>query len=211
MAAPNFRITKQRMRNHFHYFWWQYLILVLVAIFGWNLIYTTTRYQSPEHLKVEWYYEGYSGQNTYDLTEQLMADLKEELFPEMEEVTFTMVGMDETYGPMQLMVWSTAGQGDLYMLLEDNYASLAQSGVMADLQPYVDDGTLNVEGIDLSDCYLTDAETGETYLVGIPTDSLTGFLQYEVDPAGKYMGLLINGGNLDNTVKMMAWFLDNLR
>ena len=211
MAAPNFQITKARMRNHFHYFWWQYLILLLVAIFGWNLVYTTTRYQSPEHLKVEWYYEGYSGQNTYEYAEQLLADVKAERFPDMEEVTFTMVGMDETYGQMQLMVWSTAGQGDLYMLLEENFASLAYSGVMADLQPYIDSGVLNVEGIDLSNSYVTDEETGETYLVGIPTDSLKGFLKYEVDPAGKYMGLLINGGNLDNTVKMMAWFLDNLR
>ena len=46
----------------------------------------------------------------------LMEQLRLELFPEMEEVTFTAVAYDQTYGDMQLMVWVSAGQGDLYML-----------------------------------------------------------------------------------------------
>ena len=41
-------ITKERIRNHFHYAWWQYVLLVCLAVFGWNLLYTTTRYRSPE-------------------------------------------------------------------------------------------------------------------------------------------------------------------
>ena len=48
-------ITRERIRTHFHYAWWQYVLLVCLAIFGWNLLYTTTRYRSPESLKVEWY------------------------------------------------------------------------------------------------------------------------------------------------------------
>lgn len=67
----------------------------------------------------------------------------------MEEVTFTPVAYDDTYGNMQLIVWASAGQGDLYTLSEEAYKNLASSGAMLDLQPYIDDGTLNVEGIDL--------------------------------------------------------------
>ena len=48
-------ITRERIRTHFHYGWWQYALLIGLAIFGWNLLYTTTRYRSPEALKVEWY------------------------------------------------------------------------------------------------------------------------------------------------------------
>ena len=204
-------ITKERIRNHFHYFWWQYAMLALVAILGWNLIYTTTRYRSPEHLKIEWYYEGVMSDQTYDKTEALLAELTPQLFPDMEEVTFTQVGMDDTYGFMQLTVWSAAGQGDLYMLSKENFQSLAGSGGFLNLQPYIDDGTLNVEGIDLTDGYVTDFETGETYLAAIPTESLPGFLNYDVDYRGKYMSLLFNGGNDENAIKLMAWFLDNLR
>lgn len=209
--APELKITKQRIRNHFHYFWWQYMVLLIAAIFGWNLVHTTTRYRSPEYLKVEWYYEGASTAETDARTSDLLASVTPELFPEMEEVTFTMVGMDEMYGDMQLLVWSAAGQGDLYMLLEDSFAQMAANGSMCDLQPYIDDGTLNVEGIDLEAGKITNQETGEKVLVGLPTDTLTGFLDYHVDPEGKLMGLLINGGNIENTVKLMAYFLDNMR
>ena len=211
MAAPELKITKQRIRNHFHYFWWQYMILLIAAVFGWNLIYTTTRYQSPEHLKVEWYYEGITTTETDQLTNAFLEKVTPELFPEMEEVMFTLVGMDDQYGQMQMMVWSVAGQGDLYMLMEDSYLSMIGNGVMCDLLPWVEDGTLNIEGINVEDYYMVDQETGKQILVGIPTDSLKGLLDLHVDPEGKVMGMLVNGGNVDNTVKLMAYLLDNMK
>ena len=211
MAAPELKITKQRIRNHFHYFWWQYLVLLIAAIFGWNLIYTTTRYQSPEHLKIEWYYEGLATQQTDELVADFLARVTPELFPDMEDVSFAEVGMDETYGQMQMMIWSVAGQGDLYMLLEESYEGMIANGVMCDLLPYVEDGTLNIEGINVDDFYMIDQETGKQILVGIPTDSLEGLLDLHVDPAGKVMGLLVNGGNTENAVKLMAYLLDNMK
>ena len=51
-------ITRERIRTQFPYGWWQYALLIGRAIFGWNLLYTTTRYRSPEALKVEWYCQG---------------------------------------------------------------------------------------------------------------------------------------------------------
>ena len=129
----------------------------------------------------------------------------------MEEVVFTLVGMDEQYGQMQMMVWSVAGQGDLYMLMEESFASMIGNGVMCNLLPWVEDGTLNIEGINVEDYYMVDQETGRQILVGIPTDSLKGLLDLHVDPEGKVMGLLVNGGNLDNAVKLMAYLLDNMK
>ena len=37
--------TRERIRTHFQYAWWQYVLLVCLAVFGWNLLYTTTRYR----------------------------------------------------------------------------------------------------------------------------------------------------------------------
>ena len=36
---------------------------------------------------------------------------------------------------MQLMVWSSAGQGDLYMLEREQFQNLASGGAMAQLTP----------------------------------------------------------------------------
>ena len=204
-------ITKRRVRNHLTYAWWQYVLLVCLAVFGWNLIYTTTRYRSPEHLKVEWYGEGYVATEQQEQIGALLAGLHGELFPDMEEVTFTPVAYDDTYGNMQLIVWASAGQGDLYTLSEEAYKNLASSGAMLDLQPYIDDGTLNVEGIDLKKGYVTDAETGKRYLTGIPMESLTGLESYGLAPQGKVMSILASGGNTENTMKLMKWLLENMR
>lgn len=204
-------ITKRRIRNHFTYAWWQYVLLVGLAIFGWNLLYTTTRYRSPEELKIEWYCEEAVSLGGQERLNALMEELRAELYPDMEEVTFTPVGYDDTYGEMQLFVWASAGQGDLYMLTPEHIKSLAANGALLDLEPYIDDGTLNVEGIDLKSGYYTDTETGKKYLVAIPTDTLTGLADYEITPEGKLMGLMAAGGNIENAVKLMAWLLDNMR
>ena len=65
-------ITRERIRTHFHYAWWQYVLLVCLAIFGWNLLYTTTRYRSPESLKVEWYCQGVVAPQAQDKLDALM-------------------------------------------------------------------------------------------------------------------------------------------
>lgn len=206
----SFPITKKRIRNHFTYAWWQYVLLISVAIFGWNLIYTTTRYRSPEHLKVEWYCEGVTSTETDKMLNELMESVRLELFPDMEEVTFTSVAYDDQYGDMQLMVWSAAGQGDLYTLSKSRFESLALNGGMLELQPYIDDGTLNVDGIDLKNGYVTDPETGKKYLMGIPADTLTGLEQYGIACTGRVMSVLSAGGNTDNTLKLMQWLIDHM-
>ena len=209
--TPKFTITRDRIRNHFHYFWWQYAALLLFAIFGWNLIYTTTHYRPPEELKMEWYYEGPTGENTQENAEKLLEEARELLFPHLEETTFATVGMDENYGDMQLMVWVAAGQGDLYMLKNDSFAGYAAGGAMVDLQPYVDDGTLNVEGFDLKKGYAKLEGSNEKQLFGIPAKNLPKFRDYELLPDDTVLCVLVTGGNVDNTIKLLAHFIEIMK
>ncbi len=204
-------ITKERIQTHFHYAWWQYVLLISLAIFGWNLLYTTTRYRSPEHLKVEWYCEGAMALDVEDKANALMEELHQSLLADMEEVTFVPIAYDQTYGDMQLFVWANAGQGDLYLVTQERFKNLAQNGAMLDLAPYVEDGTLPVEGVDLAKGYATDPDTGKRYLMGIPADTLTGLEAYGMTGEGKLFGVLVNGGNIDNTLKLLRWLLENMR
>jgi len=41
-------ITKAKLQNHFTYSLWKYALLAVVAIFGWNIVYSMTAYQPPE-------------------------------------------------------------------------------------------------------------------------------------------------------------------
>ncbi len=209
MAAPKLPITKKRIETHFHYNWWQYALLLVVGIFGWNLIFTMTHYQPPENLKLEWYYQGASSNDTVDLGNALLEELKPVLFPTMEEVSFNIAGTDETYGHTQLMVWIAAGQGDLYMLQKDYFKTYAYEDAMVDLQPYVDDGTLNVEGIDLTAGIATNPETGYTGLFGIPLDALKGMWDYDMQPNGAIACLPIGSGNIETAIVLLDYMLDN--
>lgn len=208
---PNIPITKKRIKTHFAYSWWKYALLAILAVFGWNLLYTTTHYRSPEHLKVEWYCDSHAPLSGGKDVDELMDELHQTIFADMEEVTFTEVGLDETYGDMQLMVWASAGQGDLYMLGRDRFKGIASGGAMADLQPYIDSGELNAYDIDLTNGYVADEETGKLFLVGIPADTLTGLNEYGILTENRVLGLLASGGNTDTAIRLMQYLIDTMR
>ena len=202
-------ITKDKIRNHFHYSFWKYFVLILIALFGWNLIYTSTRYQSPDNLKVEFYAEAgaVGGKDLQTLADQIHT----ESMPEMEEVTASTITYDQTYGDMQLTVWVSAGQGDVYLLSSTRFQSLASNEALIDLQPYIDNGTLNVDGLDLSNGYYTDTDTGTKTLVGIPTDQLPGLADYGLITSDGVLCALVNNGNDAYTMKFLDYLLTHMR
>ncbi|MDD3214349.1 MAG: hypothetical protein PHY64_11780 [Eubacteriales bacterium] len=202
-------VTKRKIQNHFQYGFWKYLILLVIALFGWNLIYTTTRYQSPPNLKVEFYAES---SIPGEKDPQALADqIHQEIMPEMEEVTATTVTYDDTYGDMQLVVWVSAGQGDIYLLSDDRFDSMSENEAMMDLQPYVDSGALNVDGLDLTGGYVKDSDTGKTVLLGIPADDLPGLADYGLLTTDADLCILANNGNDEYSVKFLNYLLTHMR
>lgn len=202
-------ITSQKVRNHFQYSFWKYLLLIIIALFGWNLLYTTTRYQSPENLKVEFYAEGNTAYS--DALQTLADQIHTEILPDMEEVTATVTTFDEMYGDMQLTVWVSAGQGDVYLLSRDRFQTMAENEAALDLQPYVDSGALQTEGLDLTGGYVRDTETGVTTLVGIPADSMTGLNDYGLVTQDAVFWILAQNGNDDNSVAFLNYLLTHMQ
>lgn len=205
-----FPLTKEKLKTHFAYAWWQYVLVVVLALFCWNLLFTTTHYRSPAHLKVEWYYDAYQAEAEQSMDE-LMAELHASLLSDMEEVNFVPVVLDNAYGPMQLTVWFSAGEGDLFMLNEESFRSMASNGGIAELTPYIEDGSLQVGDLDLKKGKVTDLETGKSRLCGIPAELLPGLEQYGLVCEGEYLCLSVTGGNLDNTMKLLNWLVQNMQ
>ncbi len=203
-------ITKKRIKHHFNYAWWQYVLLLVVAVLGWNLIHTTTHYRSPEHLKVDWFYGAYLTDNG-ELADAFAQKLHQDVLPEMEEVNFQSFISDDTYTAMQLTAWTFAGEGDLYSLPKQHFDNLSTSGVLMNLKPHVDSGLLKVDGVDLTSGIVRNPNTGEDWLVGIPMSSVPGLRQYGFIADDSYFCVLINGGNDENTLKLLAHLLENYR
>ena len=45
-------LSKEKLQNHLTYSLWKYVLLAVVAVFGWNLIYSVTKPQAPEEKKI---------------------------------------------------------------------------------------------------------------------------------------------------------------
>lgn len=199
----------EKIRNHFTYSWWIYALVLVFAIFGWNLIYTTTRYQSPEYLKVEFYYTGSRMDAPKDIND-LMDQLHQELFADMEEVTFLeLVVDDDYYGSMTIVLKTMNGEGDVFLMNKNSFLTHGGS-VMTDLGPYVESGEIIPGDIDLCSGYITD-ENGETKLYGIPASHLKGFGEYGLAVDGYYLCIPLVCGNTPKAVELVNYFLAEMQ
>ena len=203
-------ITKRRINHHFQYAVWMYLLLIVLALFGWNLIYTTTRYRPPEDKRVEFYATATA--NSEVPLNALAAKIQEEIMPEMELVESTIISIsDDYYGDMQITVWISAAQGDVYLLTDEYFKRFASNGAFMDLAPLVEDGSLQTDGLDLSGGYVKMTDTDSVGLYGVPAEGLAGFADYQVDTKDKVLCILYNNGNDDYAVKFLNYLLENLR
>ncbi len=203
-------ITKRKINHHFQYAVWMYLLLAALALFGWNLIYTTTRYRPPENKQVEFYVQANSMSETPLIA--LTDRIHQEIMPEMELVNPVVVAItDDYYGNMQLTVWISAAQGDVYLLSKDYFQQFAASGAFMDLQPYIDSGELQTEGLNLKGGTVRQTDSELSGLYGIPAAELTGFADYVIDPKDMVLCVLYNNGNDEYSIKFLNYLLENLR
>lgn len=209
-VEKRFPISMDKIKHHFQYSWWKYALILVAAFLGWNLVHTVTRYQSPEHLKVEFYYCGFKAPAEKDI-DQLMDELHQTLLSDMEEVTFTEMVLDsDSYSEMTLFVRAVSGEGDVYMLDKNSYQRQG-AGLMMDLTPYVESGEIQVGDIDLSGAYVKDPDTGMKELAGIPAASLTKFQEYGLYHDGMYLCMPVSCENVPNAIKLINYFLAEMK
>lgn len=207
-------LQKDRIRTHFTYGIWKYALLVVAAIFGWNLIYTTTAYRPPDELKVEFYVV--SGSANRESLEAEMAVIHQEVLPDMEQVSVvTMMGGEDPNAVMQLSVYVMAGDGDVYLLPYSDFYNYAKQGAFMPLDEYVESGALNIEDLDVSRGYQTieiEDVDNESHLYGIPTKDLNGFIDnYFIDSRDMVLCILYRNGNDENSVKFMDYMVQKNR
>ena len=205
-------ITKARLRTHFTYHFWKYLLAILASVFAWNLLYTTTAYRAPEDKRIDLYIQ--SATATEERAAAFLAPLWHTVVPDMETVsTVFLTGTSQDYyTSMQLSVYIMAGEGDIYMLSPDDFKSFAAQGAFLDLAPFIAEGRINVEGLDLSAGYVAlvnddGVAVGDKVLFGIPATLLNGFQAgMGLENSNLIIGVTTFNGNEENVIK----FLDAL-
>ena len=211
-------LSKNRVRTHLTYSSWKYVIILLAAIFGWNILYTMTAYRSPENLRVDVYIQ--SGTANADTVDTFFKGIWDKEIPDMEtveSVLLTSSASSDPYANMQLSVYIMAREGDIYMLHSSDFKNYAAQGAFIDLTPYVSNGMLNIEGIDTAAGYVATVDyegipTGEKQFFGIPAKLLTGLkTELNIYHEDLIIGVTSFSGNEENTVKFLNGLLEACR
>ena len=178
-------VTSARLKEHFRYNWWKYLLIVLLGFGLVDLLYTVTAYHPPREKTLSLYVYGYT--DDLKLTSYL-DNLRETELADMEEVSSVQMLDDSTYGPMQLMAYFSAGDGDLYLLSRDTFPELM--------------ALFDSAGASLQSGWRRNTETGETHLYGIPQSRLPGLSLYAYAKDG-YLCMPATGKNQENAAKFI--------
>ena len=193
-------VNAQTLKHHFTYDWWKYVLVLLIGTFFVNLILTVTTPRIPENKKVDLYIYGYSDSQAVN---SYMEKIRLEEMQDMESMTSNTLLVDETYGPMQLVTYMAAREGDLYLLPRDEFISYASSGAFVPLEEDTELMSLFSDaGLELRRGWRTISGTDETHLYGIPLDLLPGITSLAYTENG-YISVLSLGGNVENSLKFL--------
>ena len=196
----NTPLTSQSLKHHLAYNWWKYLLIALISFGLVDLLYSVTAYRSPRDKTIGFFIYGYMDEQ--GLT-AYMDNVRETEMSDMEEMRPQTLVDDAAYGPMQLMTYLAAGEGDVYLLPREEFLSNAASGA---LHPLENDAELislfDTAGVSLQSGWRRNTETGETHLYGIPQDKIPGLGKYAFAQDG-FLCIIISSGNADNAAKFL--------
>ena len=207
------RITKSRVRNHLTYSWWKYLVAVIACGILSSLYFTMTAYRPPADKKIDMYVVN-------DLVDQLAMEedfwpVLQEACPEQELLSVLNVNMtsEDPYARMQFSTYIAAQQGDVFLLPGKELSKMVEAGageVFLELTPYVENGTIDPEDIDLEKGRFPDGQ-GNRGLYAIPADSLYGLLNFGNNPRDSYLCVMAYSGNPDTAAKTIGLMLERYR
>ncbi len=204
------RITKARLKNHWTYGWWKYLIMVVLVVMSVNVGFSVTAYKPSEEHRIEVYLcQGWAD------AEQFQADFwpaLQEAAPDQEELTVMNIDLtsDDIYANMQFSTYVAAQQNDMCLLPRSEVKKLAEDeawSAFAELTPYIESGALEPGEVSFSGLTFTNEEGGEG-IFAIPTDTLYGLTKYGIDPADGALVVMSFSGNEENTVKLLQLIID---
>ena len=201
-------VNKEILQNHWNYSWWKYLFLVVIAIFGWNLIYTTTAYRPPENKKVVLLADCMGKDVQLDA---YLERVRQNEMADMEQVNSMLVFMDETYGEMQLSTYIAAGEGDIYVLNKSHFQAYASQGAFMPLETL--EGVVEyceAQGMDLRKGWRVDSELHERHLYGIPMSYLPHLKSFLYTTEECYLSIIVNNQNQENVEKLFNILLRDM-
>ncbi|MDD3840184.1 MAG: hypothetical protein PHP06_06380 [Clostridia bacterium] len=197
----------ERLKNHFYYDWWKYIVGIIATFIIWSFIATVTRPQVPPEKKLDVYLVG---SITYqDELEELSEKMLED-FPDLEEINFLPIqykGEEDIYGRQKIFVLLGARSGDLFAFSEQDYKEIAGQGAFVNLDPFIDRGVIE-DNTDYQRYRLYADQESEKHLYGIPLEDITIFDNTSYSYKDKVISVVGYSQNKDNAIKFLKWLIE---
>lgn len=203
-------LTKEKLQHHFSYSLWKYALLIAIAIFGWNIIFSATQYRAPEEKKVILGVYAY-GDESY--INAYMEQVRVDLMSDMEEMNAMYIMPDEAYGEMILTTRVAARDCDIYVLPRAQFQSYAAQGAFMPLEEVLPElvSDLEAAGVSLSRGSRSLEDGTEKHQYAIPCADLPGIAtMLQCDTSDMYIGVFYITDNDDNVLKFFEQFVRDM-
>lgn len=203
-------LTKEKIQHHFTYSLWKYALLAVIAVFGWNIVFSVTAYRVPEEKKVTVGVYAYGDES---LLTTYMETIRLESMSDMEELSCAFIMPDESYGDMILSTRVAARDYDIYILPRTQFQSYAAQGAFMKLDEVVPDllAELEAAGVSLSRGSRSLEDGTEKHQYAIPCADLPSMdAMLQTDTSDMYVCIFYETGNDDNAIKFFEQFLRDM-
>ena len=201
-------VTPEKMKDHLHYNWWKYVLLVVLTLSAWSIFFEVTAHRAPEDKRLAVLVYGLGESQEAQLW---LDSVRERDFPDQEEFVVEYLTPDETYGSMVLSTRIFAGDGDLLILPREVAQSYMAEGFYQPLEETEGILALCEEmGINVERGWRRNTETGERHLLAIPVSGLPRVQGWLYNTAEDYyLGVRVSGGNDENAMALMKIILQD--
>ena len=208
-------ITQEKLKHHWTYNGWKYLVALVATVLGWSLIYSVTAYRPPEEKRIDVYV--LSDTTDAETVDAFLLPLWRAAAPEMELVSSAVIASYGDLTDVQLTAYLMTGEADIYFLTEQYFKNWAAGGAFLPLEELAAAGKLDVQGLDLQAGYVTRVTeydrqdrpvSTESHLYGIPLDGFEGFRTgMGVEPKGMYAVIAVNHQNDEQVIPFFSALL----
>lgn len=207
-------LTWARFKEHLRKCGVFYVIGIVVCVLLTNLLYTTTRPQTPDDQEVLIYLvDAYAAAEPLDGLAADALAYGQSVDETLEEVRFEPIlynDPEQDYASSYLLVARmSVGDGDAYFASEIAVDYLMRSGIGLPLEDYLAAGWM--EGRGLEPLEYTDEETGETHIVGLKLDNVTALSEMgSFRNENACLFIAGNGSNVETTMATVEYAIDRL-
>lgn len=207
-------LTWSRFKEHLRKTSPIYIVGFIVCVLLTNLIYTTTRPQTPADREVLVYLvDSFSDPDPLNACAEDILAYGQTIDETLEEVRFESIQFndpEQDYTSAYLiMARMSVGDGDVYLASATATDYLLGAQIGLPLERYLDEGWL--EEYDLEPVSYTDPETGETSVVALRLDDVDGLLDIgSFNNEGACMFIASNGTNVDTSMQVAEYVIQQL-